>query len=61
VRPTNSDADDRRDEFRTAVKTILAEKKRPMTRKELWESLPECLRVNEVRFRELLEAEAGQS
>ena len=54
-------ADDRRDELRAAVKAIMAEKKLPMTRKELWESLPEGLRVNEVKFRELLEGEVGES
>ncbi len=47
-------ADDRRDELRAAVTTILAEKKLPMTRKELWDALPDGLRVNEVLFKELL-------
>jgi hypothetical protein len=30
-----------------------------MTREEIWAALPEKVRVNEVRFRQLLEAEAG--
>jgi len=47
---------DWRDELRAAVKAILAEKKVAMTRKELWEALPEAPRVNEATFRELLEA-----
>jgi len=47
---------DWRDELRAAVKAILAEKKVAMTRKELWEALPKAPRVNEVTFRELLEA-----
>ena len=32
-----------------------------MTRKDLWESLPDELRVNIGGFRELLEAEVGSS
>ena len=32
-----------------------------MTRKELWESLPEGLRVNVNGFREVLEDEVGES
>ena len=30
-----------------------------MTRKQLWEALPEGLRVNEVRFREAVESGVG--
>jgi hypothetical protein len=52
-------SEDREAELRAAIVGILTNGKSPMTRKEIWEALPEELRVNEPRFREVLEGGVG--
>ena len=49
----------RETELRAALAAILAGTPTPRTRKELWDALPDALRVNEVKFEEVLEAGVG--
>ncbi|MEO2090865.1 MAG: hypothetical protein ABGY75_15400 [Gemmataceae bacterium] len=54
--------DGRREELRAAILGVLpADDPDGLTREEIWAALPEKVRVNEVRFRQLLEAEAGKA
>ena len=46
-------------ELRHAIAKVLPCSPPGMTRKEIWDALPEECQVNEVRFRSILEAEAG--
>jgi hypothetical protein len=48
-------SEERRDELRAAIRKLLGEADGGMTRKELWDGLPEVLRVNEPRFWQVLE------
>lgn len=68
-RPPKSDAaaraereDARQDELRQALLWVIptAEEGGGLTRKQIWDALPEGLRVNEARFKEMLEAGAGR-
>lgn len=55
VQQREKKADERKAELRAAIRRLLEEKGTPQTRKELWESLPDELRVNERVFRETLD------
>jgi restriction endonuclease S subunit len=52
-------SEERESELRTAIRAILTKGESPLTRKDIWEALPEELRVNEPRFREVLEGGVG--
>ena len=49
--------DGRKDDLRLAIRGLLhANWEQALTRKEIWERLPEAVRLNEVRFKSVMEA-----
>ncbi len=49
--------DGRKDDLRLAIRRLLpANREQALTREEIWERLPEAVRVNRVRFYSVLEA-----